>query len=62
MTPSQMRKFILLQNSYTDDYDRSIWHSKEALADFCFLEKSHPKYSVFEQVYDKLTKEKEAAE
>ena len=56
MTASQMRKFIIWQNTY--DYEgRSIWHSKEALAKFCDLPKDHPKYNVFDRVYDRVTKE-----
>jgi len=63
MTSQQMRKFIIWQNTY--DYEgRTIWHSKEALAKFCDLDKSHPNYPVFERVYNRVTKEycMEAAE
>jgi hypothetical protein len=57
MTPAQMRQFILWQNTYRDDYDRAIWHSLEALAQFAYLPKSHPKYAVFERVYNKVSAE-----
>jgi hypothetical protein len=62
MSAQQMRQFIIWQNLY--DYDgRQIWHSKEALARFCDLPESHPKYKTFKRVYDRVTKEfnKEAA-
>ena len=60
MTPAQMRKFILWQNTY--DYDGTqIWHSKKSLARFCDLEESHPAYATFSRVYDRVTREYQTA-
>lgn len=56
MTPAQMRKFIIFQNTY--DYDGTrIWHSKASLARFCDLDPSHAAYATFSRVYDRVTSE-----
>ena len=55
MTPAEMRKFILFQNTYSYDGGRPIWHRKESLAKFCDLPQDHPAYAKFSKVYDKVT-------
>jgi hypothetical protein len=57
MTPAQMRKFIIFQNTYSYDGDRPTWHRKEELAKFCDLPQDHPAYAKFSKVYDKVTAE-----
>ena len=61
MTPAEMRKFILFQNTYSYDGDRPTWHRKESLAKFGDLPQDHPAYAKFSKVYDKVTAEYKAA-
>jgi hypothetical protein len=57
MTPAQMRKFIIFQNTYSYDGGAPIWHSKKSLASFADLRDTHPAYAKFSKVYDKVTAE-----